>query len=136
MRHRRTAGLLLSWTPALTLLTACATLAAQTAGLAGVWRGESICVQQGTACNNEQVVYYIDAIPNHLDQVQIRADKIVNGKAVTMGSGPWAFDADHQTLKWETPHQVWLLAIHGPRMQGTLTLSDGTLVRKMTLQKE
>jgi len=136
MRHRRTAGSLLSWTTALILLTACATLAAQTAGLAGVWRGESICVQQGTACNNEQVVYYIDAIPNHLDQVQIRADKIVNGKAVTMGSGPWAFDADHQTLKWETPHPVWLLSIHGPRMQGTLTLSDGTLVRKMTLQKE
>jgi hypothetical protein len=136
MRHRRTAGSLLSWKTALILLTACATLAAQAAGLAGVWRGESICVQQGTACNNEQVVYYIDAIPNHLDQVQIRADKIVNGKAVTMGSGPWAFDADHQTLKWETPHQVWLLSIHGPRMQGNLTLSDGTLVRKMTLQKE
>ena len=68
-----------------------ATLTAQQPILTGVWRGESICVQQGTACNNEHVVYYIDAIPDHPDQVQIRADKIVNGKAITMGTESMAF---------------------------------------------
>lgn len=135
MRHHRLAASLVSWKYAL-ILAASSTLAAQTAPLTGAWRGESICVQQGTACNNEQVVYYIDAIPNHPDQVQIRADKVVNGKAITMGSGPWDFDADRQTLKWKTPRQIWLLSIEGARMEGTLKLTDGTLIRKMTLQKQ
>jgi hypothetical protein len=102
----------------------------------GIWRGESLCMQQGTACNNEQVVYYIDAIPDHPDQVQIRADKMVNGKAITMGSGAWDFDANHQTLTWKTPRQAWFLSIEKLRMEGTLKLTDGTLIRKMTLQKQ
>jgi len=136
MRHSCSAGSLVRWASVLILLIGSSNLAPQTAGLTGVWHGESICVQQGTACNNEHVAYYIEAIPNHPDQVQIRADKIVNGKAITMGSGPWDFDADHQTLKWKTPRQIWLLSIEGGRMEGTLALTDGTLIRKMTLQKQ
>ena len=86
MRNLRSAGPLACWTSTLLLLASSSTLRAQQAELTGVWRGESICVQQGTACNNEQVVYYVDAIADHPDQVQIRADKIVNGEAITMGT--------------------------------------------------
>ena len=136
MRHLRSAGPLACWTSTLLLLAASSTLTAQQAGLAGVWRGESICVQQGTACKNEQVVYYVDAIPDHPDQVQIRADKIVNGEAITMGTSAWHVDSDHHTVEWKTPRQVWLLSFSGMHMEGTLTLSDGTVVRKASLRKQ
>ena len=98
MRNLRSAGLLACWTFTLLLLASSSTFRAQQAGLTGVWRGESICVQQGTACNNEQVVYYVDAIADHPGQVQIRADKIVNGEAITMGTSAWHVDADHHTV--------------------------------------
>jgi hypothetical protein len=136
MKHSRSAGPLACWTSTLLLLASSSTLRAQQASLTGVWRGESICVQQGTACNNEHVVYYIDAIPDHQDQVQIRADKIVNGEAITMGTSTWNLDAAHHTIEWKTPRQVWLISVSGTRAEGSLTLSDGTPIRKMTLQKQ
>jgi hypothetical protein len=34
------------------------------------------------------------------------------------------------------PRQVWLLKITGSRMEGTLKLTDGTVLRNMTLEKE
>ena len=136
MRNLRSARPLVCWTSALLLIAAFSTLTAQQVGLTGVWRGESICVQQGTACKNEQVVYYVDAIADHPDQVQIRADKIVNGEAITMGTSAWHVDADHHTVEWKTPRQVWLLSFSGDHMEGTLTLSDGTVVRKASLRKQ
>ncbi len=136
MRNLRSARLLACWTSTLLLLTASSPLAAQKAGLIGVWSGESICVQQGTACNNEQVVYHVDAMPDHPDQVQIRADKIVNGEVLTMGTSAWHVDADHRTVEWKTPRQVWLLSFSGIHMEGTLTLSNGTVVRKVSLRKQ
>jgi hypothetical protein len=136
MKNLRGAGPLACWTFTIPLLAASSTLTAQQAGLTGVWRGESICMQQGTACKNEHVLYYVDAIPDHPDQVQIRADKIVNGEAITMGTSAWHVDADRHTVEWKTPRQVWLFSFSGTHMEGTLKLSDGTVVRKASLQKQ
>jgi len=38
------------------------------------------------ACRNETVVYYIESAPERPNLVTIRSDKIVDGKAVTMGT--------------------------------------------------
>jgi len=54
--------------------------------ITGTWRGQSVCVTDGEACTNENVVYYIKEVPNRLDVVFIQADKLVNGKPITMGS--------------------------------------------------
>jgi hypothetical protein len=102
----------------------------------GVWRGDSICGSDRAGCVDEKVVYYIGAIAAKAGVVSIRADKIVNGQAVTMGTGEWKYDAQHHTLIWETPHQTWLLKIEGDTIQGTLTLADRTVVRRMTLKKD
>jgi hypothetical protein len=82
------------------------------------------------------VVYYIEDVPNHPDLVTIRADKIVDGKAITMGTGQWTHDRSHHTLEWRTSGRVWLLVVDGDRIEGTLTLADKTVFRKMTLKKD
>jgi hypothetical protein len=102
----------------------------------GVWRGESRCVAEHTACVNETVVYYITAVAGKPDVVSIRADKIVNGQAGTMGTSEWKHDVAHHLLTCDTPRQNWLLKIDGNTMSGTLTLADKTLVRRVTLKKD
>ena len=104
--------------------------------VAGVWRGESSCVSKDPACHNETVVYYIKEVPDHPDVVEIQADKIVDGKPVTMGTGEWLYDRERHTLVWQTPRQAWRLEVDGDRIAGTLTLFDGTLFRKLTLRKD
>ena len=61
----------------------------------------------------------------------------VRGKAaaITMGTGEWQYDRSQHALEWRTPRQVWLLKITGNRIEGTLTLADRTVFRKMTLDK-
>jgi hypothetical protein len=102
----------------------------------GVWRGESLCAGSAPSCHQEQVVYYIEAIADKPDSVLIRADKIVNGSAITMGSGRWKYDAAKHTLAWETAQRVWLLHIEGKRIEGTLTMPDGVVFRRLTLAKD
>ncbi len=104
---------------------------------AGVWRGESLCTPESSAsCHNEKVVYYIDAIAGKPDTFNVRADKIVDGKAITMGEGPWQFDSAKSTLSWEMPTQVWLVRINGRMAEGTLTTTNKAVVRHMALTKD
>jgi hypothetical protein len=102
----------------------------------GIWRGESLCTTDAPSCKNETVVYYIEAIAEKPDQMFIRADKIVDGKAITMGSGPWEYSQAKQTLSWQAQQRLWLLNITGKRIDGTLTLPGNVIVRRMTLKKD
>ena len=70
------------------------------------------------------------------DTVVIQADKIVDGKAVTRGTGEWHYDRELNTIEWRMPLQVWLLHVDGSRIEGTLTLADGNIARRMTLTKD
>jgi hypothetical protein len=110
--------------------------AAEDVPLTGKWRGESVCTTSTASCHNETVEYYIAGVPGHQDLVTIRADKIVDGKAVTMGTGQWTIDRASRTLEWRTPERVWLLVVNGNRIEGTLTLADKTVFRKMSLKKD
>jgi hypothetical protein len=110
--------------------------AAQASSVVGTWRGQSRCVTDAPACQNESVVYYIQDVPDRPDQVLIRADKIVDGKAITMGTGPWQHDRRQHTLELSAPQRVWLLKITGNHIEGTLTLADKTVFRKMALAKD
>jgi hypothetical protein len=123
------------WTLVLMVLALVAFPQSDPDQVAGVWRGESRCALERTACVNETVVYYITAIPDKADVVSIRADKIVDGQALTMGTGEWKHDAARHLLTWDTPRQTWLLKIEGNAIVGTLTLADKTIVRRVTLKK-
>lgn len=119
------------------LITLSTSLAsAETSSPVGTWRGDSVCATDASACHNEQVVYYIKDVPNSPNLVSIQADKIVGGKPITMGAGEWQYDRVRSTLEWRTPKQIWLLKITGSRMQGTLRLADGTVLRNMILRKD
>jgi hypothetical protein len=124
----------------LSVLFACMSVLAaspsDTSGIAGTWRGRSVCITDAPACHNEDVIYYVKDVPDRDDVVFIQADKLVDGKAVTMGAGQWQYDRKQHRLEWSTPKQVWLLKIAGNRMEGTLTLADKTIFRKMTLEKD
>ena len=102
----------------------------------GVWRGESKCMTGAPACHDEQVVYYITAIPDRTGFMSVRADKIVDGKAITMGTGQWTWDSKRQTLLMEWKGRVWLVSMHGDHMDGTLTMADKTVFRRMSLTRD
>lgn len=109
---------------------------AETSGLVGTWRGDSVCAREASACHNERVVYYIKDVPNSPNLVSIQADKIVDGKPITMGTGEWHYDRVRSTLEWRMPKQVWLLKIISSRIEGTLKLTDGTVLRNIMLEKD
>ena len=56
---------------------------ASDAAPAGVWHGISICQQKNTACRDEKVIYHLSA-PDAAGKVSASADKIVDGKPVSM----------------------------------------------------
>lgn len=111
--------------------------------IVGTWSGSSVCVdrQAAPACNDEQVVYEINASPGKPNTATVKADKVVDGKRISMGileftreakSGSWASE-------FETPrvHALWRLTVNGAMLTGTLTLLPSkAVVRKIDLRKD
>jgi hypothetical protein len=102
---------------------------------AGTWRGDSFCVARNTACHDEAVVYRVQQVPAS-DNASISADKIVNGKAIHMGSLEFQYDQPSQSWVCQYPQGVWRLKVAGAKLNGTLTQPDGTLFRKIALRKD
>lgn len=65
----------------------------------------------------------------------MKLDKIVNGKPVTMGTQECNYDSTKKSLVCEFARGVMRFAIQGDRMEGTMSHTDGTLWRKITLKK-
>ncbi len=55
--------------------------------LAGTWRGESLCVEKGTACHDEIAVYRIATIAGKPGTLMVSGGKVVDGKEIVMGQG-------------------------------------------------
>lgn len=129
-----------------TLLLACSAMparsrcqesdAAPTDELAGVWRGNSVCTVKDSPCHDEVNVYRISTIPSKPTKFLVSADKIVDGKEEVMGTGEWTYDQGTHSLVYEFPRGVFRLKISGTRIAGELTLPDGTLYRRIYLEKE
>jgi hypothetical protein len=103
--------------------------------LFGDWKGESIVVAKSSAAKDEVVVWHFSKA-KEAGKVTIQADKIVNGRTITMGTGDWDYDNVKKTITWKPPVGVWNLTIDGDTMKGTLTLKDGTLFRRVRLRKQ
>jgi hypothetical protein len=130
-------ALLLAGMPAVTAYSARVTAmpAQDDAAFIGIWKGESLCQVKDSPCNDEKVVYTI-ARAKESAKVNIRADKIVDGRPVTMGVGDWDYDKEKNTLTLVIPRGVWKLTINGNKIAGILTLSDKTIYRRMWLKKD
>ncbi len=112
------------------------------AQLTGTWRGRSVCTDRvaAPACKDESVVY--DFTPGASpDTVHWKADKIVDGKRITMGEFDLVYSKSDSCWKAEltTPqfHIVWCVAVEGATLKGTATLLPGKqVVRKIEARKD
>ena len=100
----------------------------------GEWKGESIVVAKSSAAKDEVQVWHISK-SKEPGKVRIRADRIVNGRSITMGVSDWDYDKTKKTITWKTRLGVWQLTADGNTMRGTLTLTDKTVFRRVSLKK-
>ena len=101
----------------------------------GDWRGNSICVVREIACRDEDSLYHVTRLAAKPGWFSMKLDKIVNGKPITMGTQECSYDSAKKSLVCEFARGVMRFAIQGDRMEGTMSLTDGTLWRKITLKK-
>jgi hypothetical protein len=102
--------------------------------LFGDWKGESIVVARGSIAKDEVVVWHISKAKEP-GKVWVTADKIVNGRSITMGASEWVHDQTKKTITWKTKVGVWKLSVDGDTMKGTLTLPDRTVFRRVSLRR-
>jgi hypothetical protein len=139
-------GGLLSAFLAVVVSTACSAAGQNDAGktgpagadsaLVGDWRGESICVVRESACRDEDSLYHVTPMPEKAGRFLLKADKIVDGKPITMGTSECEYDSKQHVLECRiSTGSVLRFTIDGHSMQGTMTLADKRLWRKITLKK-
>jgi hypothetical protein len=104
--------------------------------IAGIWRGQSFCEQKESACREETVVYRFSPLPDRPGSFPVSADRIVDGKAVNMGTLEFRYVEDQHALVCEYAQGVWRFSVDGAKMEGTLTRPDGSLFRRVVLHKE
>ena len=104
--------------------------------IAGIWRGQSSCEQKESACREETVVYRFSPLQDKPGSFSVSADKIVEGKAVNMGTLEFRYVEDQHALVCEYAQGVWRLSVDGAKIEGTLTRPDGRLFRRVKLHKE
>ena len=104
--------------------------------IAGIWRGQSSCEQKESACRDETVVYRVSPLQDKPGSFSVSADKIVDGKAVNMGTLEFRYIAAQHALVCEYAQGVWRLSVNETKMEGTLTRPDGIVFRRVALRKE
>ena len=102
----------------------------------GDWRGDSLCQVRPSACHDEDSLYHFTKVAGKAGAYSLKADKIVNGQAETMGILDCSYDAKAQALECVIPDRAVLrFTWEDTVMKGTMTLTDKTLWRKLTLKK-
>lgn len=96
-----------------------------------VWRGLSHCVAADHPCSDEQVIYRVGAVTDTSRRVMTAA-KIVGADTIEMG----ALTLTHEALSDEwvarIPTGVWRFKIGRDSLTGTLTVSDGFIMRRVS----
>lgn len=126
---------LLSLAAPLLWSTAAETANSEDANFIGDWRGQSTCVVKPSSCQDEDSLYHITLVTDRPGWFSLRGDKIVAGKAVTMGTVACSYDASHKSLTCDFAHQILEFTVQGNQMRGTMKLEDGSLWRKLSLKK-
>jgi hypothetical protein len=100
----------------------------------GTWRGHPVCEDKSSPCHDETNVYRFSAVSGKPGVFAVTASKVVDGKEIVMGSGEWKYDAAAKAVESEQPRIR--LAIDGKKMEGALRLADGTIYRRIYLEKQ
>jgi len=75
-------------------------------------------------------------IPGKPNGLSITADKIVDGKAINMGTLEFRYEPDQDVLICDYAQGSWRLKASGGAMKGTLTRQDKTVFRRVDLRKQ
>jgi hypothetical protein len=102
--------------------------------IVGTWRGNSVCMVKSSPCHDEINVYHFFKLAGKSNLFSVTASKVVEGKEIVMGSGEWTYEPDKRVVECKAP--AIPMAVDGNRMEGTLTLADGTVYRRIYLKKE
>ena len=105
-----------------------------TAAVTGVWRGNSNCMVKDSPCHDEVNVYRITKVNGKPNVVTVTGGKIVESKEIVMGTGEWKYDAQKHFL--DSADGRFHFTIDGDKMEGALTLPDGTVYRRIHLKRE
>jgi hypothetical protein len=100
----------------------------------GDWKGESLVVVKNSPAKDEDVVWHI-AKAGKPGMLSVRADKIVDGRTISMGTLPFKYDKTRNMIVCEFKQGVWRLNVKAYTMEGTLTRPDGTVFRRVNLKK-
>ncbi|TMQ09527.1 MAG: hypothetical protein E6J90_10530 [Deltaproteobacteria bacterium] len=100
----------------------------------GVWRGTSQCTVRPSPCNDEIVVYHVSAGAGP-DELAVQANKVVDGREEDMGTLHCRLQRAERRLRCPIEKGVFVYAIDGDRMHGTLDLTDGTRYRVIEVER-
>ena len=106
--------------------------AGQAAALAGEWRGASTCVGGLPACQDEQAAYRIEASGG---AVIVRGTRYAPGGPVEMGDLTCSYAAAAATAVCAVPQGTWRFWLADGRLEGSLTLPDGSVVRQVLARR-
>jgi hypothetical protein len=104
--------------------------------IVGTWRGTSECAVKSSPCHDEINVYRFSKVPARPGWFSGTGSKIVDGKEFSMGTLNWTYDAASHTLRSESSSATFQLFVDGNKIDGSLTLSDKTVYRRIHLEKE
>jgi hypothetical protein len=108
----------------------------------GEWEGTSSCVDKARfpACKDEVVVYHVTSSPAGDSHATMAADKVVDGKALNMGTLDFRFDSNLKAwtseLRNPSGTALWSFQVTGSELSGTLVdLPSQALIRRVTAKK-
>ena len=101
--------------------------------IAGVWRGSSVCMVKDSPCHDEVNVYSFSAVIGKPGTYSATASKAVGVESFAMGTREFKYDAENHTLESAMPAAVLRFTVGGDKMEGTLTLRDGSVYRRIHL---
>ena len=104
--------------------------------ITGTWRGNSECVLKNSPCRDEINVYRFSEIAGKPGWFSGIGSKLVDGKEISMGTLEWNYDAEKHMLRSEDSGATFRLVVEGSRIEGSLTLADNTVYRRIHLKKD
>ena len=104
--------------------------------IVGTWRGTSECAVESSPCHDEINVYRFSKIATRPGWFSGTGSKVVKGKEISMGTLNWTYDATIHALRSESSGAAFQLFVDGNKIDGSLTLPDKTVYRRIHLEKE
>ncbi len=95
----------------------------------GRWVGESHCVGTHPACHDEHVIYRVDSAGPR--QFTLNGSRIAGGDTVDMGALSCEGGGAAPQITCHIPSGTWLFSVVSGHLEGVLTLTDNTVMRRV-----